>query len=257
MLTGIIIIALVGLLGVLSHRRSRLEHRIYKHVPLQDWLVVLLLPISLYIGWFFVVKNILFRPTVSHLPFSDIDILAFTILFMVYGFVGNAIHFTGKILWRYLKDYNHSMAYKVNEMFHGKLSHYLVYLNALFLTFLLAILEINHPVQIAVGNFYLYLIAGFGVIFGFAGSKTIFYTNEWFGGYNKPLFIISSVLLLFLTWIGKYFRLSFPYYPIYLFVISMGLSFNSAFILRQLFIFMKLSTRRRLRFLAKMFSANV
>lgn len=256
MLTGILIIAVVGLLGILSHRRSRLEHRIYKNVPLEDWFVVFLLPASLYIGWFFIVKNILSRPTVPLFSFEDIDILALTILFMVYGFVGNAIHFTGKILWRNLQNYSHIHAYKINEMFHGRLSHYLVFLNGFFIIFLLAVLEINHPVEGYVANYYLLLIAVLGIIFGFSGSKAVFYTNEWFGGYNKPLFIISSLLLLFLVSLGKYYRISYLFYPIYLFVTVMGISFVTAFVIRQIFIFMRLGSKRRLRFLAKIFSAS-
>lgn len=255
MLTGILIIAVIGLLGVLSHRRSRLESKIYKNIPLTDWLIVLFLPVILYIGWFFVVKNILNRPFISLIPLDDIDILAITILFMVYGFVGNGIHFTGKILWRYLHPYKHSMAYRINEMFHGKLTHYLVYLNSMFIVFLLAVLEVNHPIQDTVTSGYLKLMAIAGVIFGISATKTIFITNEWFGGYNKPLFFIVSLLLMIIMTMNKIFQISFSSYPINLFVVSMGVSFISAFVIRQLFIFTRLNTKRRLRFLTRILSA--
>ncbi len=255
MLTGLLIIAVVGLLGVLSHRRSRLEHKIYKNVPLEDWLVVFILPVSLYLGWFFVVKNILLRPPVSLLPFDDVDILALTILFMVYGFVGNAIHFTGKILWRHLQGKNHTMAYKINEMFHGKLSHYLVFLNGLFILFMLPILEINHPNIYPLSSFYLYLLVLAGIIFGISTCKGVFYTNEWFGGYNRPLFYITSFLLIMQLGIVKTFSLKFSLYPVNLFILTMFVSEFCTYILRQLFIFARLGNRRRLRFLAKILSA--
>lgn len=254
MLTGILIIAIVGLLAVLSHRRSKLEDKIYKHVPVEDWLVVFVFPLAFYIGWFFVVKNIVSRPTISVFPLDDIDILALTILFMIYGFVGNGIHFTGKILWRYLKASKNSMVYKINEMFHGKLSHYLVYLNGIFIFFLLAILEINHPISSGVTDIYLSITIILGVIFGFAVSKAIFYTNEWFGGYNKPLVIISLFIISMIVWLDKSYQINYSSYPVYLFVTSMSVSFVAAFIIRQLLIFMKLGNKRRLRFLAKMFS---
>lgn len=254
MFTGILIIAVIGLLGALSHRHSRLESKIYKNVPLEDWITVFILPVSLYIGWFFIVKTILLRPAVGLLPLDDMDILALSILFMIYGFVGNGIHFTGKILWRNLKGSRHTMAYKINEMFHGRLSHYLVYLNGLFIFFLLPILEINHPAPTRATDGYLWLSALTGAIFGYAVCRAIFYTNEWFGGYNKPLFIISSVLLFILVFTGKYYKINITNYPTYLFVISMYLCFIGVFILRQLMIFLKLGNRRRLRFLAKIFS---
>ncbi len=255
MLTGILILAIVGLLAVLSHRRSRLEEKIYKHVPLEDWLVGFAFPIALYLGWFFIVKNILERPYVEFIPLQDIDLLAITILFMVYGFVGNAIHFTGKILWRYLQVHKHTTAYHVNEMFHGKLGHYLVYLNGLFIIFLLAVFEINHPVQTYVTQTYLGITGFMGIVFGYVGSKSIFYTNEWFGGYHKPLFFVTSVLLFFTLALERFFRINYSFYPVNLFVVSLAVSFICTFVVRQLMIFSKLGARRRFRFLAKIFSA--
>lgn len=254
MLTGILILAIVGLLGILSHRRSRLENKIYRHVPLTDWITVLILPVALYVGWFFLVKNIISRPAIDIFPLEDFDILAITILFMIYSFVGNGIHFTGKILWRYLNRDRYSMAYKINEIFHGKLSHYLVYLNVLFIIFLLAVFEINHPVPAYVTANYLRLTAIAGIVFGYVESRTVFYTNEWFGGYNKPIFFITSILLLITLGVERFYSMNFSYYPVNLFVIAMGGSFVSSFILRQLIIFSKLSTRRRFRFLSKVFS---
>lgn len=255
MMTGILIIAVVGILGILSHRRSKLETKIYRHVPLSDWLTVLILPIAIYLGWFFVVKNIIKRTSIDIFPLEDFDILAITILFMIYGFVGNGIHFTSKILWRYLSHDRYSMAYKINEIFHGKLSHYLIYLNGMFIMFLLGLFEINHPVSTYVTSTYLKLMVLAGVIFGYAGSRAIFYTNEWFGGYNKPLFFIDSVLVILTLVINRFYGMNYSFYPVNLFVVSMGGSFSSSFIIRQIFIFYKLGQKRRLRFLAKMFSA--
>lgn len=254
MFTGLLIIVIAGFLGVLSHRRSRLEDKIYKNVPLEDWLVVFVLPITLYIGWFFIVKNIISRPSINIFPLSDFDILALTILFMVYGFVGNGIHFTGKILWHHMKNHKNTMAYKINEMFHGKLSHYLVYLNGLFTIFLLAIFEINHPLNHGVTEFYMWMTVVLGMISGLVTSKAIFYTNEWFGGYNKPLFIICFLLSSMIVWLDKIYSIDYSIYPVYLFVTSLGVGLVSVFILRQFFIFVKLGNKRRLRFVAKMFS---
>lgn len=254
MLTGILIIAIVTLLAALSHRRSRLESKIYKNVPLADWLTVLIFPILLYIGWVSLVKNILARPYLVIIPFDDIDILAITILCMVYGFVGNAIHFTSKILWRYLVLQKNTMAYRVNEMFHGKLSHYLTYLNAIFIVFLLPVLEINHPLEIPAQSQILKLIMAAALIIGISASKSVFYTNEWFGGYNKPLFFIVSVFTFALSLIFRSFRLDFSYYPVGLFVFALYLSIIVTFLTRQMFIFTRLGNKRKLRFVAKILS---
>src|SRR3989338_5440520 len=102
MLTGLLVIAIVGLLGVLTHRRSRFEERVLKHVPLSEWIIVLIVPVFMYLGWAVVVNNIIDRPRVRIIPFDDFNIIAVTVLFMLYGFVGNSMHFTGKVLWRYL-----------------------------------------------------------------------------------------------------------------------------------------------------------
>lgn len=255
MLRGILIIAAVGLLAVLSHRRSRFEERVFKNVPLSDWFTILVIPLFMYLGWITVVRNILERPTTALFPLDDYDILTITILFLVYSFVGNSIHFTAKILWRYLKDYESTLAYQVNEMFHGKLSHYLTYLNGIFIIFLLAVLEINHPLLYPVLPRYSFMVIVSGIVFGVSGSKAVFYTNEWFGGYNKPLFFLVTILFAVLISMLKFFRLPFRFYPVNLFVFSMFLSFLATFLLRQVFIFAKLSDKKKLGFLTKILHA--
>lgn len=254
MLTGILILAVVMLLGALSHRRSRLENRIYQHVPVVDWLNVLVFPILLYIGWVMVVKNIIERPMTNIIPFDDFDILSITILFMVYGFTGNAIHFTGKILWRYLHGKRNSIVYKINEMFHGRLSHYLVFLNCIFIAFLLSMLEINHPVFYPLSQTIQFWIVLSGIIFGFSSSKAVFYSNEWFGGYNKPLFFITTLLMMLLILLMKFIGLKYIFYPVNLFIVSMFVCISVTFLVRQMFIFARLNNRRKLRFLAKILS---
>jgi hypothetical protein len=254
MLTGIFILAFVAILGILSHRRSRLEEKIIKNVPLEDWLTILGLPLGLYMGWYLIIRNIVNRPFVSLAFYDDIDVLAVNSMFLVYGFVGNALHFNAKVLWRYLKKDKKSTVYRINEMFHGKLSHYLAFLNAIFIIFMLPILEINHPLRASLFNTYIQLLIIGGAVFGYAASKAFFYTNEWFGGYNKPLFLLSSALLTALILIFKLTGYSLGHYPVSIFVIAVFSSIITAFIIRQFFIFTRLGSRRRLKFMAKMLS---
>lgn len=254
MLTGLLIIAIVGLLGVLTHRRSRFEERVLKHVPLTEWIVVLIAPLLIYIGWAVVVNNIIDRPRMRIIPFDDFNILAVTVLFMVYGFVGNSMHFTSKVLWRYLKNQKKSMAYRVNEMFHGRLSHYLTFLNTLFILFLLSIIEINHPVLGGVTKLYLAVAAICGIGFGIAGVKTIFYPAQWFGGYNKPLFFVYSVLFGIQFSLFKILRLSFFSYPVSAFVAYAFMTGIVAFITQQFGILSRLDAKRRIKYLVRIIS---
>lgn len=255
MTAGIILISIVTFFTVLAYRRTRFEQKVFKNVPLTEWITVLFFPLLVYIGWATVVKSILERPKIPIFPFDDFDILAVTMLFMVYGFVGNGIHFTSKIVWRYLDVKKNPMAYRINEMFHNKLSHYLTYLNALFIAFLLPILEVNHPSTGQLAAREMRSIVFAGSIFGISGTRAIFYTNEWFGGYNRPLAIIILILLSLVVAIFKAFHLNLDYYPAGLFVITILVSSFATFMIRQFMIFSRLNSKRRLRFIAKILSA--
>lgn len=257
MYSGLFVIAIVALLAVLSHRRKRLEEKVFKNIPLSDWLIILVFPLMLYIGWVVVVRNILNNPRSEVIPIDDFDILVVTNLFMIYGFVGNAIHFTGKILWRYLRTTPKSLVYRVNEIFHGRLSHYLTYLNGLFIFFMLTVLEMNHQILLPIDNSAFRIAILTGIILGVSASKAVFYTNEWFGGYNKPLFFVGGILLLILLQFVRVFSLNLSFYPVTLFAISMFGSFMATFLLRQIFILLRLNRRRRLQFLAKILNARL
>lgn len=253
MLIGILILAVIATLAVLSHRRSRLESKVLKHVPVSDWLTVFIIPILIYIGWMFIIRSIVARSAAEIIPLDDIDIIILTILFMVYGFVGNAIHFTGKILWRYLPRRN-TMAYKVNEMFHGKFSHYLIDINGSFILFMLAVMEINHPLVFPLPVMLEYLVISAGFMLGLAVRKYIFFTDEWFGGYNKPIFFLSVSLMFLLVLIFRTFTMNLSLYPVCMFILSYLFSFTSSFIVRQVMIFTRLNQKRRMRFVTKIFS---
>lgn len=252
MLTGILIVAVVGLLAILSYRVNRLEEKVLKNVPMVDWLQLLIFPVFFYIGWVLIVKNILAQRSVSLFPLDDLDILAITIIFMVYSFVGNAMHFTSKILSRYLEGRKETMAYQINEMFHDKLSHYIVFLSSLFIVFLLFILEINHPVVIPLANSYLRLVVLVGIVFGAAVFKgLLYYGGEYFGDRIKPLFLVTVILFGTLLGLLRWFGIQFSFYPVSLFVVCVFLSIFMAFIMRQFLIFSKLNSKKRLKILTR------
>lgn len=256
MTAWILFLAIFAVVAVLSHRRSRLEQRVLKHIPLIDWLTVLIFPFLMFIGWVGMVKNIMNRPFVNILPFDDFDLLLVATLFLCYSFVGNGMHFTGKVIWRYLSRTDHSsMIWKVNEMFHNKLGHYIVYVTLCVVLFLTALLEINHPLTIPLEPLSFVLIVLAGIVFGFSGAKSIYYTSSWFGGYHRPLFVLILAMVFCQYSILKLYNLRLSDYPIFIFVYSIGWAFAANYILRQVYLFSHLSGKNRLRFLHKIFSA--
>ncbi len=255
MLASIILTALIGFIGILLHRRTKLEEKVFKNIPLSEWLLIFIFPLCFYICWAVIVRNIVNRSFIPLIPLDDLDILAMMMFFLIYAFVGNAIHFTGKILWRYLRHDRETMAYRINEIFHGKLSHYIIYFNSLIILLLFSILEINHPLENPLSEVYILLVIAAGIVFGVSATKAIFYTNEWFGGYNKPLFFLTFIILTMLLSISRVLKLQYQYYPIKLFITAIYGSIVAAFIVRQVIIYSKLNKKAKLRFLAKILSA--
>ena len=254
MLTGILLISLVIFIAVVSYKRPRFEERVIKNIPLVNWLNILVFPLFFYYGLVLIVLNIVSRPRVSILDFEDISLLSVGIIFLIYGFVGLSVHFVGKVLWRYLKKNKRSKIYAVNEIFHGKLSHYITFVCAYMLIFITALLEINHPLGAKLPYLYTLAIIVCAITGGFSGAKTIFFTSGWFGGYNKPLFSITAVLLLVLINLYRGNGLKLAYYPINVFAMTLLFTIIWIFLVRQFLIYSKLSKRRRLQFLSRILS---
>src|SRR3972149_11102707 len=166
MLTGIILLSIMGFVGIISYRRPRLEQRVFRKIPLVDWLNILIIPIIMYYGLILIVKNILERVKVEVLDYDEFTLLGVGVLFLVYTFVGNSIHFVGKVLSRYMIVNKRSYAYQVNEMFHGKMSHYISFVCIILVLFVIAILEVNYPLPFVFTVLYKWLIILAGGVFG-------------------------------------------------------------------------------------------
>ena len=257
MITGLILFSIIAFVGVISYRRPRLEERVIKNIPLIDWMISLIFPMFGYFALVLIVRNIVSRNRLDILDFDDLTFASFFVFFVMYAFVGNSIHFVGKVLSRHITPNRHARIHQINEIFHGKLSHYLFFVSTVLAIFTLALWEINHPLldvneitQVA-KNMTIF----FGSLLGYSSAKAIFNTSGWFGGYNKPLFFLISFLLGLLLMIFSAFRLNLVYYPVNLFVISMFATFVAVFLFRQFLIFSRLGKKRRLQFLTKILSA--
>lgn len=251
MFKGIFLVALVAAIAVFFHRRGRLEEKVFKRVPLIEWLNIFFFPVLFYIGLFSIVRNIVSRPRLEVFPVSDFDIFSVMMFFFALAFVGDGIHFTGKILWRYLNKDKRDLAYKVNEMFHGRLSHYLIYINVIFLCFMLAIIEMNHPLSYAFQGMYIAGLIAAAVIMGISSSKTVFYTSQWFGGYNKPIFFLVISVTSLLIGFMKLYELDLRYYPVAIFIATLFLTIIAIYLIRLAMVVLSLNEKRRLRFLVR------
>lgn len=253
MFLGLLIAAVAGIFAVLTHRSSRLEHKVYKHVPLVEWLNLLVYPTLLYAGWMVVIINIFSRPKYGNFPIDGFLLIALIFFSIIYGFIGTALHFTGKILWHYLKSQPKAIAFRVNEMFHGRLSHYLTYINTMAVLFMTPLLEINHPLThpLTLTNQTVLMIIA--VVCGAAFCRAIFFTNEWFGGYNRPLSFLGLMFLGVLFSIQQFYDVSYNTRPLFFFSTVLFACFVTTFVLRQLFIFARLGNRHKLRYISRFF----
>lgn len=254
MITGILLVAIISFIAVISYKRPRLEHRIIKNIPLIDWMNILIIPLFIYIGLTLMARHILSRDRTIILDFDDFTLVSFGIFFLAYAFVGNSIHFVSKVLSRYIPPQKQSLVYRINEIFHGKLSHYLIFLSSFMVVFILALLEINYPLPFSMHGGTEGVVFLSGLLLGISATKAVFYTSSWFGGYNKPLFFLVGFLLFILVGLFRIFDLHLLFYPIAFFVVTMFSGFIGTFVMRQVLIFLRLGKKRRLQFLAKILS---
>lgn len=252
MITGLLIISIVSFVAVLSYKRPRLEQKVFKNIPLLDWLNILGFPPLIYVGLVFIVTNILARTRVQILDYEDLTIIYIGILFLILAFVGNSIHFVSKVISRYLPVNKHTLEYQVNEIFHGKLSHYMVMIFSILTLFMVDLLELNHPLVVPYLVRYEWLIVIAGIILGISASRTVIFSAGWLGGYFRPVFTLVFIIFLVLFSIIKINSLDMSYYAINLFSISTYVTVLVMFLIRQIFIFSKLNQKRRLQFIAKL-----
>jgi hypothetical protein len=93
-----------------------------------------------------------------------------------------------------------------------------------------------------------------GILFGISVSKSIFYTSAWFGGYNKPIFFIVTLLLLTLWAIIRGYELDLWFYPYNTFILALFGSLSGTFLARRFMVLTRLSTKKKLGLITRMLS---
>jgi hypothetical protein len=239
MILGMIVFFIVIGFGVLTHGTPRFEQKIYKHIPLYDWLLITLFPIGCYIATALFVRTIMLRNTMPILPFGDVEILIAGVLIVVYAVSGNSIHFTSKVLWRYLDKDLQKTAYEVNELFHGKFSHLLTFVGVLLILFCISLLEMNHPVLEPINESTRKGIVFMSIFTGVFVAKMVVKSrsNDLSWRINRPLFAVGFLVGVLHLYIVYILNLDLYFYPFNLYTLLFLSTFITGFLLRKLYFF--------------------
>lgn len=240
MIQATIVLTAAGLISTFLYKNQHGKRK-FKKIPINDWISLVFLPIVIYVWWAFVVKSILSRPYTPIINVSDIDLMLITFGVIAVGAVGNTIHSTGKILWYHLepkKDVVKS-AYLINEIFHGPLGHYIVFICGLLIIFLMPVLEINHPIEQALKPHEMRILAFSGILFGISIKRCFSFTSRWFGGYNKILFVYTTILTALTASLYHFFDMYFYLYPITWFAVWIFAAIIGTFSIQTLLWFIK------------------
>lgn len=251
MILGLILLALVAAVGAFSYQQSKLEQRLIKDIPLNDWIFFLVIPFLAYLAVIFIVGSILNRPGLNRFWINDFVLGAAGAPALVYAFVGSSMHFVSKVLSRHIPANHRSDAYRINELFHGKFSHYLTWMSSFMTFFTIVLLEFNHPLIPALTSPVIVLVVFAGMLIGISTARSIFFTTEYWGG-NRSMFIFSFSMLIAIIGLVRWFSLFLPSYPAAFCMISITATLVGLFMIRRVFVTLKLSRKKRFRVLAKM-----
>ncbi len=251
MTVAFITLILTIFFAVFAYRRPRLERKLLKKIPLVDWLNLLVLPIVVYFTLVSIIKAIILRPRYDFLDFEDISLFSLLVCFLLLTFVGNTIHFCGKVLSRYIPVNPLDIVYQVNEVFHDKLSHYMSFMGCLVTFFLIGILEINYPALTMMKDNQYAALLSMGIIGGGAATKGVF---TWQGRNYRPISWLNFILLCTQIALFLSYDLSYRYYQYNTFLLSFMVTVLVMFSSRTIMILTNLDEKHRMRYIAKLLS---
>jgi len=251
MTVAFIILALTVFFGVFVYRRPNFEKRLLKQIPIVDWINLLVLPTIVYLALATIVISILSRYKINILEVDDETLFSLLILAAMFAFIGNTVHFCGKVLSRYIPINKNDIIYQVNEVFHDKLSHYLSFMGVLVTIFLIGILEINHPSQVIMSSVQFSTMIIVGMISGGAATKAVLI---WTHSQYRPISWLNFLLLCLQLFIFGSYDLTFRYYQYNVFLLSYMTTMAVMFSIRTIMIITRLHGKRRMRFIAKLVS---
>lgn len=195
-LIAVILVALSALL--VYKKRFTSERRIGGLYSVQLYYLIL----SLFVPMLFLNLglDIMHRPEVKNLPLPSMLLFDFYVISLVCAAIGVGIHATSTSVYQSFVSHKHTKleAYKINEKFHGYLSHHMTYSGGIVGLLSLSLLEFNHPVS---QHWNSYLLIAIGIAIGVIGSIAIIwstYTINWFVyiGFNLLAALLSVTIIV-------------------------------------------------------------
>lgn len=199
-----------------------------------DYLQIIYLfvvPPILLISGFWLISSILQRPNIGVIPISDPFIILLLSFIGMIGSMGGGIHASSKCVSWHLEERRESRAFKINEFFHCKLSHHLIYYSAMLVSLALVVAEINHPIPSPLPYLSEYLLGFLGFIFGLSIAASIIWSGYWESNLLLLSTVIATIALLFFK-----FSLNLHLLPLSIFLIAWLLAAFSALLLLSLII---------------------
>ncbi len=239
MILGMAIFLTIVCFGVLTHDKTRFESKVYKNIPLYDWMLITFFPVGCFVATAIFVRSIVLRQFYQVLPFQDFEILIVGTLVLIYASAGNSIHFTSKVLWRYLDPHKQKTAYEVNELFHGKFSHLLSFVGVLLIMFSMSLLEINHPLPLPIDQVRQWVVLLAGIFTGGFVTKMIINSRsdsnakDFSWSVNRSVFLIGLTIGLLHIYIIYIYKLNLLLYPFNTYTVIFIISVILAFLVRK------------------------
>jgi hypothetical protein len=125
---------------------------------------------------FNIALEIFLRPEVVNIPISSRILYSLFCLALTIGAIGSGIHATSTSVAQSFPIGSRSRAYFTNEVFHGVMSHDMLYLAGIMLTVILTFLEINHPISSY--NYSLETLISVGILIGICQAMGVVWSTH-------------------------------------------------------------------------------
>lgn len=197
MTVAFLLIAISFAFTVAVYRNPSFVGRLWKNIPITDWINLFVTPFILYLAFILIMYSILSRTRYDILFTSDFLLGAIILLLISGAFVGNSIHFVSKVLSRYIPIDEDSIVFQINEIFHMRLSHELTFYSTILLLFAIGLFEINYPLVRELTFIQEGILSGGAVIFALFSIKSYHHANirSKFDYYERMV-TISIILLV-------------------------------------------------------------
>lgn len=139
--------------------------------------------------------DIIARPQIANPIFPPNILFALFSVSVVVAAMGVAIHSTATSVYLSFKHRSEleEEAYQTNEIFHGSLSHNLLFIGTILAVFFLSVLEINHPASYGININYLISL---GILLGLIQAIGVLWSGRIDVGYSLGSSFVCSLFLL-------------------------------------------------------------